>query len=98
MSTTTVTADVQNVASIITAIAPIIDLADPALGTVLSAVSQIAVGVAAAEPTAVSLYNQIISGTTPTADEMATYIAANEASFAQLQADISTALATKTKT
>ena len=93
MSNTTVSDNVQNVANVIAAIAPIVSLADPALGAILTGVATIAAGVAAAEPTAVSLYNQITSGKPPTAEELAAYIAANEASYNQLQESINAALA-----
>ena len=77
-----------NVDSVLNAIAPILDVLDPAIGGTLTVIAGILSGVAAAEPTAVALYQQVTSGTPPTPAQLQAYETAGAAADAQLRADI----------
>ena len=91
--TTTWEAILADVSAIIGAIAPVVDLASPTIGTALTVVGKLSASAAAAEPTAVALMAQIKSGTPATPDQLATAISAYEAAYAQLDADIAAKLA-----
>lgn len=85
---------VSDVSSVVGALAPIAETLDPALAPAIAIGVKIVQGVLSAEPTAVALYNQIKAGTPPTADQLKQFQADYETAYQQLQADISTKLAT----
>lgn len=82
----------DGIVDVINVLAPIVEAADPALSTALGIGTKIIQGVIAAEPTAISLYQQIIGGTVPTAAQLATYAAQYDAAYTQLNNDINTKL------
>ncbi|MDE2040667.1 MAG: hypothetical protein KGO96_12295 [Elusimicrobia bacterium] len=77
--------------SILSALEPVVNVFDPEIGAVLAIVSKVVSGVSAAEPTAVSLYNSLTSGTPPTAAELEAYAASYEAAYQQLKTDLGNA-------
>jgi hypothetical protein len=83
---------VADVTAIVGAISPVLDIASPAAGAAVSVAAKILTGVSAAEPTAVSLYNQITSGATVTAAQLQTFAANYETAYQKLSADIAAKL------
>ena len=82
------TSIVSDVTAILDALAPVVDVIDPAIGAALTLVQKIASGVVAAEPTAVGLYASLTSGTPPTEAQLTEYAAAYDAAFAKLNTDL----------
>lgn len=85
---------VTDVTAIIGAIGPVLDVASPAVGAAITVASKVIAGVAAAEPTAVALYDQITSGTLPTAADLQAFAASYEGAWQKLNADIAVQLTT----
>ncbi len=86
----------RGVSAMITTVSPVIYVADPAAGAIITLGSKILSGLVAAEPEAVALVNQIMSGTPPTPAQLAAYAASYEAAYQQLNDDIAAKLATAT--
>ncbi|HSV14223.1 MAG TPA: hypothetical protein VLI90_08180 [Tepidisphaeraceae bacterium] len=88
---------VQQVSAFVSATAPIVDagvgIALPELAPAIDAGTKILQGVLAEEPAAKALYDQIKSGETPTADQIAAIESSYEADYQQLKADIAAAKA-----
>ena len=84
--------------SVVSTVSTIVNLAAPVASLIPGASIAIAIlkGVLAEEPNAVALYNQITSGTPPTAAQLATYASNDDAAYTQLNADITAALASST--
>lgn len=74
-------------------LAPLVAAADPAVGVGVMMAAKIIAGVQSGLPTAIALYNQIVSGTPPTPQQLQEYQNDYEASYQQLNKDISDALA-----
>lgn len=91
MTVSTVLTDVN---AGVAALAPIIDIADPAAGATITVLSKVLAGVAILEPTATALWAQISSGTPATAEQLQAAETACHAALAQLDADIAAKLAT----
>ncbi len=83
----------RQAASVVTALAPVVETLDPALAPAIAIGVKVVQGAIAAEPTAVALYEQIKSGTPPTQTQLQQFEAAYEDSYQQLQADIRAKLA-----
>jgi len=79
---------VQTIGALIGAIAPVVDIVDPALGPAVTVAAKLLAGVAAAEPTAVSLYQQISTGQTPTESQMLEFAANYDVAYSQLDRDL----------
>lgn len=93
--TTITLANIGSVLStVIGAVAPVVAVIDPSLSVAVSIGQKIVQGLIDAEPMAVSLYNQIVAGTPPTAAQLATYSLSYEADYQQLNADINAKLKT----
>jgi len=87
---------VAGVNGFVTAIAPLVPVAEVAFPGGAAAISigeKIVQGVIAAEPTAVALYNQIVGGTPPTAAQLQAFEDGYEADYLTLKADIAKQLA-----
>lgn len=80
--------------TVVGAVAPIVAAVDPSLSIAVSIGQKIVQGLISAEPMAVSLYNQIVAGTPPTAAQLASYSLSYEADYQQLNADINAKMAT----
>jgi len=83
----------EYVGDFVGAVVPIIEAADPAAAIAIGLGEKILQGVLAGVPEAVSLFNDIKNGATPTADELQRYAANYEASYQQLKADINAQIA-----
>lgn len=86
----TIVADAQNVLTVLSPLLSAVPVPGVALGL------QIAQGVLSANAPAEALYKQFMSGTPPTADEIAAYQAQYEADDDKLAADIAAAIAKQT--
>jgi hypothetical protein len=93
MSVDTIVADVNAAVGVLS---PIIDIANPAAGATIAVLSKVLTGVAALEPTAVALWNQISSGTPATAAQLQIDETDAHAALAQLDTDIEAKIATST--
>ena len=98
MTTTTTTKttsgfDWKSLASDIALVGSAIESLFPTAATAISVATKIVQGVVDAIPTAVALYDQIKSGTPPTADQLTSYQSDYEAAYKTLDADIAAALA-----
>ena len=80
---------VATTTSIFTAITSVVSVLDPAAAGVLDIVGKLLAGVVSAEPTALSLYASLTSGTPPTAEQLQAYAANYEAAYQQLDKDLS---------
>lgn len=90
------TIDWSSVTSIVSqgvnVLAPLVEAADPALGVSVGIISKVVAGVAAAEPSAVALYNRLTSGQPVTPEELKQFASDYEAAYQQLNADINVKL------
>ena len=82
--------------SVVKALAPIAEIADPALAPAIDLGTKVVQGFLAGEPVAVSLYNRITNPASadPSADEMKAF-ASYEASYEALRDDIKKKLASE---
>jgi hypothetical protein len=93
MTVSTVLADVN---AGIAVLAPVIALADPAAAETVKVFSTVLAGVAALEPTAIALVNQIASGTPATEAQLLAAETACHAALAQLDATLEAQIAAAT--
>lgn len=85
-----------DVSAVVTALAPMVEAADPEIAAAVVIGQKIVQGAIALEPTAVALYNSIKSGTPPTTAQLTAFNNAYEAAYQQLNTDINAKLATAT--
>lgn len=78
----------SGVATAVNLVAPAVELIAPETTVAIEVAKRIIVGAAAAEPAAVALYNQIIGGQTPTADDIKAYIVDNDNANQELHDEI----------
>lgn len=83
----------NNVAQIVTVLAPFAKAAAPGSAAAIDIATKVIQGVIAAEPTAIALYNSIKNGAVPTPEELKQFSGAYEASYQKLKADIAAKLA-----
>jgi hypothetical protein len=87
----------QTVSQIVTASAPVIDavvaVAAPEAAAAVGIAEKVIQGVIAEVPEAQALYNQIKSGTPPTAFELAQFESAYETDYQKTKADLAAAIA-----
>lgn len=83
----------ETLSDLVMAVEPIIAIAAPAVAPALHIAEKLFQGVLAAEPTAVALYNRMISGEVPTSDELQKFSAEYEDAYKTLKADIAAKLA-----
>ena len=79
-----------DVTNVLSALVPVVDVLDPAIGNALALAAKLLSGVAAAEPTAVSLYNSLTSATPPTDAQLEAYAANYETAYQKLNTDLGT--------
>lgn len=84
---------IDTISSVVSALAPLVAIADPAAAAGVALGAKIIQGVIAAEPTARALFEQITNGGTPSAADVATFAQQYEDAYQQLNADINAALA-----
>lgn len=80
-------------ANVVSALAPFIEAADPALALPISIGQKIAQAALAGAPAAIALYNQVKTGTPLTAAQLAQFETDYQADWAQLDADIKAKIA-----
>jgi hypothetical protein len=94
------TSTLDNVASVasqaITVLEPIVSVLVPGAGPAITIAGKIIQGFLDNEPTAVALYNQIVSGTPVTADQLQAYVDKYHADDDKLNADLEAAKARAT--
>lgn len=83
----------SGVSDVVVTLSPIIAAVAPEAAVGISIGMKIVQGVIAAEPMAVALYEQIMGGTQPTAEQLAEYANSYEVAYQQLNADINEKLA-----